>query len=148
MRWGTQKWLWLATPFFLLAACFWFWHGREAKREPNSAEIRTERNPLTVITQAAAPANPSTFPFLSQPGLLNSAPAPSPAAQPRKNSRFAHRLTNTSLSVGQLARKDKALLLENALLDTDELVGLKIPSSLQAQGDPGSYVVQSRGALD
>jgi subtilisin-like proprotein convertase family protein len=47
-----------------------------------------------------------------------------------------------------LAHKDKALLLENALLDTDEPVGLQIPPSLQAQGDPGSYIVQSKGALD
>ena len=65
------------------------------------------------------------------------------------------RLTNTALPIGSLVRNPHALLLENAWLDTSRLRGttaaghaLAIPDNLRAQGDPGAYVVQSRGPLD
>jgi len=47
-----------------------------------------------------------------------------------------------------LARKENAILLENALLDTEAPLNLEIPKALRAEGDPGSYIVQSKGPLD
>ena len=44
-------------------------------------------------------------------------------------------------------RNDRALLLENALLDTAQPAPA-IPAHLRAQGDPGSYLVQARGQID
>ena len=62
-------------------------------------------------------------------------------------SRFAYRLSNTKLSVGELARRDKAILLENALLDTESALPA-IPAELQSAGDPGTYIVQAKGPVD
>src|SRR4051794_40549087 len=61
------------------------------------------------------------------------------------NSRLAYRLSNTQKSVSELAQSDKALLLENALIDTDQNVELSIPEHLRAKGDPGTYIAQAHG---
>ena len=47
-----------------------------------------------------------------------------------------------------MLRSDQAVLLENALLDTTRPAALPIPDHLRAQGDPGRYLVQSRGPID
>jgi subtilisin family serine protease/subtilisin-like proprotein convertase family protein len=56
-------------------------------------------------------------------------------------------LSNTKESVTQLARRDKAILLENALFDTASALPA-IPAELRSEGDPGTYIVQSKGPLD
>ena len=71
-----------------------------------------------------------------------------PASAPGKENKFPYRLSNTAKSVGQLLRNDHALLLENALLDTTLPIALNIPPHLRASGDAGSYIVQSRSAID
>ena len=45
-------------------------------------------------------------------------------------------------------RNPKAILLENALVDTARPADLAIPASLRAQGDPGAWVVQAKKPLD
>jgi hypothetical protein len=52
--------------------------------------------------------------------------------------------------VEQLLRKEHALLLENALIDTDVPTSLAIPAALRAPAneDQGTYLVQARGAMD
>jgi subtilisin-like proprotein convertase family protein len=57
-------------------------------------------------------------------------------------------LSNTKKSIGELTRDDKAILLENALVDTTGSKDLGIPSHLKSDGDPGTYIVQSKGPLD
>src|SRR5206468_8700656 len=97
------------------------------------------------------PNGPGPIRLLSQGGNLNS-PAAAPttaktnAAAPEH--RLAYRLSNTTKSFGELSRSDNAILLENALLDTEQPGGVSIPDHLRAQGDPGSYIVQSSGPLD
>ena len=60
---------------------------------------------------------------------------------------FAYRLTNTSKTVSELLRDGRGLVLRNALLDT--AAGRpEVPEYLRAQGDPGSYLVQARGAIN
>ena len=57
----------------------------------------------------------------------------------------SRRLGNTTKTLTQLIRSDKAILLENALIDTSmgnlQSRLVVIPESLRAQGDPGSYIV-------
>jgi subtilisin family serine protease len=60
---------------------------------------------------------------------------------------YPYRLQNTAQSIEQLARNDKAVLLRNALIDTGAKAA-KIPDELRSKGDPGSYIVQARGAID
>jgi subtilisin-like proprotein convertase family protein len=152
MRWGTQKWLWLATLLFALAAGFWLWRGRwgERPREPRDGDGFAGTFAAENGSRGRSPHLESdALRLLSQPGLLNSPATTIPAAHhSQTNSRFTHRLSNTKESVGQLARKDNAILLENALLDTEAPLSLGIPKALRAAGDPGSYIVQSKGPLD
>ncbi len=59
-----------------------------------------------------------------------------------------YRLSNTSRTVAQLTRSDRAILLETALIDTERPLNSAIPENLRAQGDPGSYIVQAPGPVD
>lgn len=72
------------------------------------------------------------------------------------------RLTNTAVPLSQLVHNRHALLFANAWLDTSQPAHgasrrhpystadfhLSVPAHLRAQGEPGAYVVQSRGLLD
>ena len=60
---------------------------------------------------------------------------------------FAFRLANTAKTIGQLASDRHAILLDNALIETDAKTGLKIPAHLRAAGDPGAFIVQARGVI-
>jgi subtilisin family serine protease/subtilisin-like proprotein convertase family protein len=84
--------------------------------------------------------------LLTQAGNLNS---PAPVAQKPKaaEAKLAFQLSNTLKPMRELIRSDSALLLENALIDTANPTELAIPSHLKSQGDPGSYIVQSRGVI-
>ena len=57
---------------------------------------------------------------------------------------FPFRLANTAKTIGQLTGTAHAILLENALVDTDAKVDLSIPQHLQAGGEPGAFIVQAR----
>ncbi len=65
-----------------------------------------------------------------------------------KTNHFAYRLSNTTKSIGQLASDHHAILLDNALIQTDAKMDLRIPAHLRAVGEPGAYLVQSRGAIN
>ena len=60
----------------------------------------------------------------------------------------SYRVSNTRLTEKQLLRSDHAIILRNALIDTDRPLRLDIPAHLRAKGAPGSYIVQSDGPLD
>ena len=62
--------------------------------------------------------------------------------------RLAFRLTNTTKTLGELAEVPHAILLQNALLDTDLKLDLNIPKQLQAEKEPGAFIVQARGVID
>src|SRR5216683_125888 len=58
--------------------------------------------------------------------------------------RLAFRLSNTRRTLDELLRSDRAILLENALLDTGEPVELVFPEEFRRKEEPGSYIVQAR----
>jgi len=60
----------------------------------------------------------------------------------------SYRITNTRQTFTQLLHNSHALILRNALIDTEVPVALKIPNHLRAKGAPGSYLVQSDRPLD
>ena len=70
------------------------------------------------------------------------------ASQSAVSALVTYRLSNTQAGVDHLARKGHAVLLENALFDTDQPLEVSIPQALRASGDPGSYIVQSQGRVD
>ena len=77
-------------------------------------------------------------------------PAPEDSGTPSAAStnRLAFRLTNTTKTIGQLVSNHHAILLENALIETDVKMDLVIPKHLRATGDPGAFIVQARGAVN
>src|ERR1017187_8191244 len=120
MRWRPLTWLLLSV--FCFAAAFYFWRmGDEwAARRALHQHAAGFTDHASRITSLALPIQ-----LLSQPGALNSAP---PAASltnhaSRVTSQFANRLSNTTTPLTQLMRNDRALLLENALLDTAQQIG-------------------------
>src|SRR5208337_1280374 len=70
------------------------------------------------------------------------------AAARAKANRFRFRLANTAKTIGELTRDPHAILLANALIDTEAKLDLAIPKNLQATGDPGAYIVQAHGPID
>ncbi|HWX22667.1 MAG TPA: S8 family serine peptidase [Candidatus Binatia bacterium] len=95
-------------------------------------------------------AEPSPFPFHASRithHVSRLTPPPSIIHHP-PSTPSALRLSNTSEPLGKLARSDKAILLENAVLDTALPLSLPIPDALRAHGEPGAYIVQSRGPPD
>src|SRR6266404_1843180 len=130
MRW--RPWIWVMLAVLVLGVCFW-WLGDKssARRHPTPQTMGISNSATGTV------ATPKTL--LSQStNTLNT----------NQNPRLAYRLRNTSRTVGQLARQDKALLLENALIDTETGNPLAIPEHLRAKGDPGSYIVQAKAAID
>ncbi len=87
------------------------------------------------------------------PASPPAAPAVASAASAKVNAlgedpKFPFRIRNTSKPDAELFRSETAVLLRNALVETLEPLRLNIPEHLRAKADPGSYVVQARGAVD
>ncbi len=76
-----------------------------------------------------------------------SAGAAKSAASSAATNKFAWRLSNTTNSLVRLSHDSHAILLGNAFIKTDSRLNLSIPKSLQAQGDPGAYLVQANGPI-
>jgi len=62
-------------------------------------------------------------------------------------SRAALRLSNANLTPSEWTRRETAVLLENARIDTTAAAPA-IPEHLRAQGGHGTYIVQARGRID
>ena len=138
--------IWLTVGLLLLVGFYAF---RELEHEPADApQNHSATAPVAVVQPppaAATTTNQTRVAEATAPAFL--ADAKSQASVVPTN-HLARRLTNTTKTVGQLLRDDHAVLLENALLDTSRPLGFSLPASLQRQGDPGSYIVQARGAVD
>src|SRR2546426_3153292 len=147
MRWRPFTWFLLSVFCFVAAAFFWRlgdeWAAKKAASRPGSQP--TNESLPKPATKPAAQAMP--FHLLTQAGNLNTSSA-NPATNSDRAGRFAYRLSNTTKPLAQLIRSDHAILLQNALIDTEQPIELSIPEHLRAQGDPGSYIVQSRAPLD
>jgi subtilisin-like proprotein convertase family protein len=124
--------IWILTVVCLLAlAAAWFYWpqgGRVAVAVKNSAAPAALAG-SAAATKAAAVTAPKTFSVLNTNAL-------------------AFRLGNTPKSLSQLAGTPHAILLANALIDTDARLDLKIPSHLRSAGNPGAFIVQARGPVD
>jgi subtilisin-like proprotein convertase family protein len=100
--------------------------------------LRTSASPaLSARGTVAAPAAPAAAPAPAS----DTEAAPASAGGPGPGLR----LSNTRADITALARRETAVLLRNAFIDTASPEPLRIPEALRAQGDPGSYIVQSRG---
>src|ERR1035438_422908 len=140
---------WLLLSVLCFAAAFYFWRLGDQWAAKKTAASSPQAHALSPAHHASRITPAPPLPLLSQAGALNSPPVTEPDTQPatRNTNRFALRLKNTTTPMAQLQRDEHALLLENALLDTARAMP-SIPDHLRAQGDPGSYLVQSRGPIN
>ena len=133
--------IWIGLFLLLLAGAWLFWSsGQRAAVRKHEAAARQA---------ALAPSSTSMRPGSTAPQLFAAGKAAtnSTVASARTN-RFAWRLNNTSKTLSQLMNDPHGILLENAFIDTGAKLNLAIPSNLKASGDPGAYIVQSRGPVD
>src|SRR5262245_13534502 len=104
---------------------------------PPAAPQRPQPEPEKYETVKSASTGPVIF---DNPPVATNNPTTAP--------RLKYRLSNTEKTVDELGRSDRAILLENALIDSTQPVQFDIPDSLRSKGDPGSYIVQARGPTD
>ena len=139
MQLKTRTWFLISLMFFVAAAIFWQLGERKAARD-KAARIARE-SAAAAATNGPAPAG------VALPGQPTVPPAATATTNAALKNPFAHRLSNTARTMGQLQHSESAILLRNALIDSTQPVNLAIPPHLRADGDPGSYVVQSRGPM-
>jgi subtilisin family serine protease len=130
-----RSWFWILSCLLIVAGAWFFWPAQNAGK-PGKKSART----ISTFVHSSSTA----------PNLLAGATAATNANQAGmvKTNRFAYRLANTTRPIGELVHDRKAILLENALIDTGSPLNFSIPAHLQAQGDAGAYIVQARGPIN
>ncbi len=125
----SRRVIWIVLCLLCVAGAWLFWRaaGRRAAEKDVAATALVATGSLT----GAAP--------LTNPALVSAAAA--------KTNRLAYRLSNTTRTIGELTGDRRAILLENALIDSSLPLNFTFPKNLLAQGDPGAYIVQSRGPV-
>jgi subtilisin-like proprotein convertase family protein len=125
--------IWILPCLLLAVAAAWFLRSHGVGVLPSKNPVATAPQISAAATGAAG--NVSTA---KNSGKLSTV----------KTNKFAYRLTNTKKTISQLAGDRHAILLENAFIDTDAGMALKIPDNLKSTGDPGAYIVQARAPID
>ena len=142
----SRKSFWILSGLLLLAAGAWFFWPAGSRPAKNSvaAPAAAARAKSALAPGYAAARSASTAPLIFPAGhnVTNTL-----AAAPKTNP-FPYRLTNTKKSLGELTGDRRAILLENALIDTGAKLDLALPKKLSSAGDPGAYIVQARGPVD
>jgi hypothetical protein len=116
--------MWFGISLLCFVAALYCW------RLANQWEARKHTGSVTPDTQTkeqlpAATSHSTVFASTAPLVLLSQ---PQPAA--RATNWLAYRFKNTSKSAGQLLRDDRAILLENATIDTSQPLGFSIPELL------------------
>ncbi|HEX7619492.1 MAG TPA: S8 family serine peptidase, partial [Verrucomicrobiae bacterium] len=130
-----RTWFGILLCLLVAAGAWFFWPvpkmGNPAKKSARtiSTSVHSSSTAPDLLADAAAGTNSN------QAGAV-------------QTNRFAYRLANTTKSIGELVNDRKAILLENALIDTSGPLNLSLPQPLRAQGDPGAYIVQARGPIN
>jgi hypothetical protein len=128
MRLKPRVWFLISLLLFAAAICVWQY------AEKRAAERSTVQNRASA---AKADALRLHHPPLAKALAAN-------AGVRRKS----YRISNTTQTIQQLLHNSHALILRNALIDTEVPVALNIPAHLRAKGAPGSYLVQADRPLD
>ncbi len=128
MRLKPRVWFLISLLLFAAAICVWQY------AEKRAAERSTAQNRASAAKADAL--------RLQHPPLAK-ALAANAGAQ-----RKSYRISNTTQTIQQLLHNSHALILRNALIDTEVPVALNIPAHLRAKGAPGSYLVQADRPLD
>ncbi len=125
----------------LCAVLGWRFWQEHAKRQTGLLERMAAVTPGTSAPVATAPVAVKPANWITTVTLA-------PGASPKfADAKFTNRLRNTAATANELVRKDHAILLRNAFVDTDSGEPLAVPAKLRAEGDPGAYIVQANGGI-
>src|SRR5438876_3451198 len=142
MQLKTRTWFLISLLCFILAGIFWHL-GNEKYRRDMAPRDATNQEPVAPIKELGVfNFRHAPPPLLTTAASLKAARETNRVKVPHSIPLLSNRLSNTSKSLKELMRKDSAVLLRNALIDTSVTDGLAIPEHLRAAGDPGSYVIQ------
>ena len=151
-----KYWAVLSVVCFLAAIGFWLKGNERTRRmrEPGAPAVApTNAGPRTGTVRLLSPralrSSPEALARAARGPVLGSRPAPAADRAPVGNvpdPEFPFRLRNTGAPLAALLHDDHAILLRNALIDTTARPP-EPPAHLRAHGDPGSYIVQSRGPI-
>jgi subtilisin-like proprotein convertase family protein len=123
MRLKPRVWFLISLLLFAAAICVWQYAEKRAAEHRAAAAragaLRLQHPPLAKTVAANAGAK-----------------------------RKSYCISNTTQTIQQLLHNNHALILRNALIDTEVPVALNIPAHLRARGAPGSYIVQADRPLD
>src|SRR5688572_3395098 len=160
MRFSARTWSLLSLLLFVAAAFFWLkgneYEARKRLAPPVAVKTNAQVGSMELFSTRSATVQLATLSNGGQSAPGGTAQSPINAASINDNGqvdsqavekRFPHRLRNTQKTLKQLVRDDSAVLLANALIDTTGEEP-EIPVHLRASGDPGSYIVQWKGAVD
>src|SRR5437016_8904260 len=121
--------IWFLVSLALFAAAFYFWRlGDERSATQTNKANKPGSQSATVPPTSSTSASP--FQQSNTPSIHSSS-----------TNRFPYRLSNTTQTIGDLARNDRAILLRNALIDTSKPLTFDIPDHLKSKSDPGSYII-------
>ncbi|PAW82377.1 MAG: hypothetical protein B9S33_15225 [Pedosphaera sp. Tous-C6FEB] len=144
-----SRYWFLLSLLLLVAAALCWQHGESLRQrhQPRDAATNATAKPTVWERVTRLPA--------ALAGRTNS-PAPVATVTPAvpellslsRDPRFPFRLRNSQKPDAAFFRSETAVLLRNALVETQEPLEMKMPAHLRAGEEPGSWVVQARGMID
>lgn len=154
----TRTWMLISLTLLVASLLCWIYGNHYQAKKNGKPNNSTLSDPSTGnVSRSSARGVAPLFPLLTR--LDESAPHLSGEQSTDPNTRtvdsassredaLPFRVRNTSKRLNELVRSDSAVLLRNAFIDTAESIDLSIPEHLRSGDEPGSYIVQARGALN
>jgi len=140
----SRLWIWVFACLVSFIAAFWL-RRLEVPGKRTIPSVSSEFTAANGLSLAVSFAKPGETPAAREAESVIEEKA---KLHSTRSKLTTFRLQNTTESVGHLVRNPRAILLENALLDTTCNLAMSLPEQLHAPGDAGAYIVQSRSILD
>ena len=149
MRFTPRTWALLSLTLFVAAILFWLKGNEVAERQRLEAPAAGKQDrALDLMTPATAGVRLAALQVPGTPGLPDQFEPPRQAPEAEAvEDRHPFRLKNTSSTIDELVRNDRAILMANAFIETGA-GDLDLPEHLRSANDPGSYIVQWESAPD
>jgi subtilisin-like proprotein convertase family protein len=142
--------LWFSLCLLVFLAAVFLWQRSLEQRIAESSD-RVQRVEVAAVPAPVAPVAKSTQGSSSIVSFYGSIPGVKvnpKVVHAHATESNPHRLSNTGKKFSELMRRDRAILLRNAFIDTDAPVrGMPIPDGLKAGKNAGAYLVQARGGI-
>ncbi|MFT5490369.1 MAG: hypothetical protein ACI8V5_000716, partial [Limisphaerales bacterium] len=142
--------LWFSLCLLVFLAAVFLWQRSLEQRIAESSD-RVQRVEVAAVPAPVAPVAKSTqgsSSIVSYYGSIPGVKVNPKVVHAHATESNPHRLSNTGKKFSELMRRDRAILLRNAFIDTDAPVrGMPIPDGLKAGKNAGAYLVQARGGI-